>query len=219
MFEHGQVIWYTENEKYTLDLIIGNKGKRLIVEVDGKIHENMYQKNKGRTRQRALKNMGYAVFRVKNEEVQRSPDLVAAKIMGEYSQLVAAENKREIKITELKKPLDYQSIPAEIDHKLNEWANSFNKELNDEKWSIDFFRETLSRFHPGLVKNKSAMEKMILLLHGLNLRKMEDGNLDFEYSLVFFKKSIRLLNEMFGRDNLVGIHLKNMFNKTAPEFL
>ena len=218
LFEHGQVIWYTEDEKYTPDLIIGKKGKRLIVEVDGKIHENMYQKNKDRIRQRALKNMGYTVFRVKNEEVQRRPDIVAAKIMGEYSQLIAEDSKKEITITELKKPLDYQSIPSEIDNKLNDWVISFNKELNDEKWSIDYFRETLSLFHPELVKNKSAMEKMILLLHGLNLRKMEDGNLDFEYSLSFFKKSIHLLNGMFGQDNMVGIHLKNMFNKTAPNF-
>ena len=122
-FKHGQVIWYTDYEKYTPDLIIG---KKLVVEIDGKVHQDKYQKNKDRIRQRALENMGYTVIRVKNEEVQRKPDVTAARIMGEYSELVTSDIKKAIKITELKKPLNYESIPLEIDENLPFWRSCRN---------------------------------------------------------------------------------------------
>lgn len=65
------------------------------------------------------------------------------------------------------------------------------------------------------------MERLILLLHGLNLRKTQDGNnkLDFEHSLHFFKKSLNLLEEIFPENgNMAAIHLKNIFNETSPGF-
>jgi len=66
------------------------------------------------------------------------------------------------------------------------------------------------------------MEKLILVLHGLNLRKTSDGgndNLDFEYSLKFFKKSLNLLKELFPENGIMAaIHLKNIFNESAPRF-
>lgn len=40
-FRHSQIIWYTGCDKYTPDLIIGEK---LIIEVDGKIHDKEYLK-------------------------------------------------------------------------------------------------------------------------------------------------------------------------------
>jgi len=65
------------------------------------------------------------------------------------------------------------------------------------------------------------MEKFILLLLGLNLHKREDGSLDFEYSLNFLKKSIEILRGLFGEEegNMAAIHLKNMYNLSAPGFL
>jgi hypothetical protein len=64
------------------------------------------------------------------------------------------------------------------------------------------------------------MEKLILLLLGLNLHKREDGSLDFEYSLNFLKKSIEILSGLFGEeeDNMAAIHLKNIYNISAPGF-
>jgi hypothetical protein len=57
-------------------------------------------------------------------------------------------------------------------------------------------------------------------LLGLNLRKREDGRLDFEYSLTFLKKSIEILRGLFGEENgdIASIHLKNMYNISAPGF-
>jgi hypothetical protein len=59
-----------------------------------------------------------------------------------------------------------------------------------------------------------------LLLLGLNLRKREDGRLDFEYSLTFLKKSIEILRGLFGEEegNMAAIHLKNMYNISALGF-
>jgi hypothetical protein len=64
------------------------------------------------------------------------------------------------------------------------------------------------------------MEKLILLLLGLNLHKREDGSLDFEYSLNFLKKSIEVLSGLFGEeeDNMAAIHLKNIYDISAPGF-
>ena len=65
LFKPSHVIWYTNCHKYTPDLIIG---KRLIIEVDGKIHDANFKKTPDRIRQRALENMGFHVMRFKNEK-------------------------------------------------------------------------------------------------------------------------------------------------------
>jgi hypothetical protein len=76
--------------------------------------------------------------------------------------------------------------------KLQFWELEFNKELNSEKWSADYFKESLIQFHPGLVANQCAMERLILLLLGLNLRKAQDGiSLDLEYSSDLLKRGHR----------------------------
>jgi very-short-patch-repair endonuclease len=83
-------------------------GKRLIIEVDGKIHDKEHRKNLDRIRQRALENMGYTVHRVKNEQIRDKPNKIADEIIEIYYQLSENEDKiREEEttlITELKKP-------------------------------------------------------------------------------------------------------------------
>ena len=79
----------------------------------------------------------------------------------------------------------------------------------------------LRQFHLGIVSNQCAMERPILLLLGLNLRKTQDGNsLDFEYSSNLLKKGIEIIRGIFGEEegNTAAIHLKNMYNITAPGF-
>jgi very-short-patch-repair endonuclease len=221
-FKTDQVIWYTSCDCFTPDLIIG---KRLIIEVDGKVHDKEHRKTLDRIRKRALENMDYTVRIVKNEQVRDKPNQIADEIKEMYYKLSdTAENKKkeETTITELKKPLEIKPIPKDIQFNLDFWATEFNKKLNDENWSVEFFRESLSKYHPELVKNQCAMEKLILVLHGLNLRKtLDDGvdSLDFEYSLKFFKKSLNLLQELFpDNGNMIAIHLKNIFNESAPGF-
>jgi len=222
-FKEGQVIWYTGCDKYTPDLIIGRK---LIVEVDGKVHDKDFQRTPDRIRQRALENMGYDVLRVKNAEIQNTPDAVAEMIIQRYFEVVddctEEGRKRPTKITEMEKPLHYEPIPKEITNDtLRMWALSFNKDLiiNETTCSVEYFRHSLTQLHPKLVTNQCAVEKFILLLLGLHLRKKEDGILDFEYTLNFLKRSIEILKELFSKEaNTVAIHLKNMYNISAPGF-
>jgi very-short-patch-repair endonuclease len=222
-FKDRQVIWYTGCDKYSPDLLIG---KKLIVEVDGQVHDKDFQKTPDRIRQRALEKMGYHVLRVKNAEIQKSPDAVAEIIIQRYFEVADDDytevRRRSMKITVLEKPLHYEPIPKEITNdNLRLWALSFNKELivNEARWSVDYFKQSLTRLHPRLVTNQCAMEKFILLLLGLNLHKREDGNLDFEYTLNFLKKSIEILKGSFSKEaNAVKTHLKNMYNISAPGF-
>ena len=218
-FKSDQIIWYTSCDCFTPDLIIG---KSLIIEVDGKIHDKDHRKTLDRIRQRALENMGYTVHRVKNDQIRTRPEDIAEQIREIYHKVSETKDKiEETTITELKKPLEIEPIPKDIQFNLGIWATEFNKQLNDEKsWSVKFFGESLSQYHPELVKNQCAMEKFILSLHGLKLRKTKDGNnLDFEYSLEFFKKSLHLLNELFPENgNIAAIHLKNIFNESVPGF-
>jgi hypothetical protein len=165
--------------------------------------------------------MGYDVLRVRNEEIQATPDAVAERIIQRYFEVADNDDRRPTKITKLKKLTDYDPIPKEVNFNLQLWALSFNKEINDEMWwSVDNFKEYLTRLHPKLVTNQCAMERLILLLLGLNLRKRDDGSLDFEYSLTFLKKCIKIMRGLFGEEegNTAAIHLKNMYNISAPGF-
>jgi very-short-patch-repair endonuclease len=216
-FKHSQIIWYTGCDKYTPDLIIGEK---LIVEVDGKIHDKEFLKTPDRIRQRALKNMGFEVYRVRNEQIKDAPFAVAADIIQKYYEAVDAGDKT-FKITKLKATAHHESIPKDIDENLQFWAFEFNKELIDEKWSADYFKESLKRYHPQLVSNQCVMERLILLLLGLNLRKGQDGvSLDFEYSSNLLKKGIEILRHIFDEEqgNAASVHLRNMYNISAPGF-
>jgi hypothetical protein len=201
-------------------------GKSLIVEVDGKVHDKDFQKTPDRTRQRALEKMGYYVLRIKNEEIQNSPDTIAERIIQRYFEVADDDEEKRrrkpAKITELEKPLHYEPVPKEITNdELRVWALSFNKDLmtNESAWSVEYFKQSLTQIHPKLVTNQCAMEKFILLLLGLNIHKREHGNLGFEYTFNFLKKSIDIMREMFSQEaNTVDIHLKNMYNISAPGF-
>ena len=60
----------------------------------------------------------------------------------------------------------------------------------------------------------------MLSLAGCRLQKTKDvDNLDFEYILEYLNKSLRIINDLFPENgNMAAIHLKNMFNETAPGF-
>lgn len=53
---------------------------KLVVEVDGDIHELQKVQHNDKERQRALENLGYTVIRVTNNEVFLDPDIALGKI-------------------------------------------------------------------------------------------------------------------------------------------
>jgi len=226
-FKESQVIWYTGCDNYTPDLIIG---RNLIIEVDGKIHDREFRKTPDRIRERALRNMGYDVFRVKNEQIQNTPDAIAERAIQKYFEAADAEDDdaKTIKITKIERPFDYDPVSREIVDNIEVWTALLNKELNSDdsqRWTAEYFKEALGRFHPELVTNQCAVERLMLLLNGLNLRKGQDGILDFKYSLNLLEKAIEVLDGLFriGSSNskegsMADIHLKNMYNITTPGF-
>ena len=65
------------------------------------------------------------------------------------------------------------------------------------------------------------MERFMLQLLGLNLKKKENSNgstIDFSHFYEILKKSIDILNNIFNSD-IFGIYLTNAFNITAPNFI
>ena len=104
-----------------------------------------FWKSPDRIRQRALQNTGFEVYRVRNERIKSAPFAVAADIIQKYYEVADAEDKTT-KITKLTATAHHESIPKDIDEKLQFWALEFNKELNDEKGQLTISRNLWNDF-------------------------------------------------------------------------
>ena len=226
LFKPGQVIWYTNCRKYTPDLIIG---KRLIIEVDGKIHDANFIKTPDRIRQRALKNMGFHVLRFKNEKIQSYPEIVAEEIIQKYYEIVDDNNYKKPIVTAITEPEESKEIPIDIQEKLTDWTKFYNDKINKENLTItaNNFENILEKLHPDLLKNECALESIILGLIGLNLNVKQNNVIDFEASVKLLEKYIDIMQELIpsysnnnknDQANGINVFLKNMFNITAPNF-
>jgi very-short-patch-repair endonuclease len=213
-YKSQPVIWYTRANYYTPDFVVGQK---LIVEVDGKIHSMKYRMTPDRIRQRALKNLGYSVMRVRNDRIRRNVDTVVKEIIQQYYE--TADLQRTNPKIEIVEHDTYDSIPEYIRDNISQWAVAFNHSLKDKSWTADYFKLRLPDYDSALVQNQSALERFMLLLLGLNLKTGDDGILDFKHSADVFRKGILIIREIFGEQGqTAGIHLKNMFNVSAPGF-
>ncbi len=173
---------------YTPDFIIGN---RLIVEVDGGIHDLDYRKTPDRIRQRALENMGYSVYRVRNKEVESSPFDVVGRIVDRYYQILEVEGEQKIPAPKIKKTFDpsrLELLPEDLGRLIPAWTVALNSKLTFENWTAGYFKQILSVYDTRLVTNQCAMERIILYLLGLNVRggndvgkNSVDNMIDFEY--------------------------------------
>lgn len=212
-------IWYTP------DFIIG---KRLIVEVDGGIHDLDYRRTPDRIRQRALENMGYSVYRIRNKQVEGSPFDVAGKIVDRYYQLMEVESEKKTlspKIRKIYNPARLEPLSKDLERLIPAWTRALNSKLTFENWSASYFQKILSEFDMRLVTNQCAVERMILYLLGLNVLDKQDAEknhagkmIDFESFHSFFERALAILSEMFA-DQFADIYLKNSFNITAPNFI
>jgi very-short-patch-repair endonuclease len=213
-YKSQPVIWYTRANYYTPDFIIGQK---LIVEVDGKIHSMKHRMTPDRIRQRALKNLGYYVMRVSNDTIRINLKTVVKEIIQQYYETVDLQQSNPK--VEIVKHDTYDSIPKYVQDKISQWAVEFNRSLKEELWTADYFKLHLPDYDSILVQNQSALERFMLLLLGLNIKTGDDGALDFEYSAQVFGKGIEIIRGIFGEQGATAsIHLKNMFNVSAPGF-
>ncbi|MDP9306640.1 MAG: DUF559 domain-containing protein [Thermoproteota archaeon] len=213
-YKSQPVIWYTRANYYTPDFIVGQK---LIVEVDGKIHSMKFRMTPDRIRQRALKNLGYFVMRIRNDRIRRDVEEVVEEIIQRYYETFDTQ-KGNPKV-EIVKYDTYDSIPDYIQDNISQWAIAFNQSLKEELWTVEYFKAHLPDYDSTLVQNQSALERFMLLLLGLNLKTGADGILDFEHSAEVFGKGIQIIRKIFGaQGETAAIHLKNMFNVSAPGF-
>jgi very-short-patch-repair endonuclease len=213
-YKSQPVIWYTRANYYTPDFVIGQK---LIVEVDGKIHSMKHRMTPDRIRQRALKNLGYYVMRVSNDTIRIDVKTVVKEIIQQFYETVDLQESNPK--VEIVKHDTYDSIPKYLQDKMSQWVVEFNRSLKEESWTADYFKLHLPDYDSILVQNQSALERFMLLLLGLNLKTGDDGALDFEYSAQVFGKGIKIIREIFGEQGATAsIHLKNMFNVSAPGF-
>ena len=231
-------VWLSACIWYTPDFIVGH---RLVVEVDGGVHNLEYRKTPDRIRQRALENMGYHIYRVRNEDVKSSPKHVAEKIIESYYDIVEKDDNNngnnddnnnritQYKIQKIIKKPNYNPLPEDLEQLLTPMAIKFNsqQQFNNSKennWTSDYFKESLSQYDQRIVSNECAMERFMLQLLGLNLCKKEDPNannatiLDFEHFSILFGKAIKIISDIFG-SQISGNYLKNSFNITAPNFI
>jgi very-short-patch-repair endonuclease len=211
-------IWYTSCNFYTPDILVN---KDLIVEVDGPYHEEPQIKKNDRVRQRALENSGYLVHRFKNEEIVNSLDYVVDKIksvLNEYDQ--NSDKKTTPKLIEIDVP-ETQRMSNVSENLIKAYSIAFNSTLMGkiEKWNINYFKEFLSQYNPSPIGNRCAMERVIFMLLGLNLRLKENPQptADFEHYSMLFEKSLGIMKGLFGET--AEIELKNAYNITATNFM
>jgi very-short-patch-repair endonuclease len=211
-------IWYTSCNFYTPDILV-NKG--LIVEVDGPYHEEPQIKKNDRIRQRALENSGYLVCRFKNEEIVNSLDYVLDKIKPDLNEFEHNSDKKNApQLIEMEIP-ETQMMSNVSDNLIKAYSIALNSTLvgKMEKWSTSYFKEFLSHYSPTPIGNRCAMERILFMLLGLNLRLKNDSQstIDFEHYSMLFDKSLGIMKGLFGE--AAEIELKNAYNITATNFV
>ena len=83
------MVWNSE-EKHPINLYIADfycHKFKLIIELDGKYHEEKEQKIKDQERDEVLKLNGLNILRFKNEEVEKNIDNVLIKIKNHIKEL------------------------------------------------------------------------------------------------------------------------------------
>jgi hypothetical protein len=88
-----------------------------------------------------------------------------------------------------------------------------------EKWNVSYFKEFLLQYNPTPIDNRCAMERILFMLLGLNLRLKKDpqSTIDFENYSMLFDKSIDIMRNLFGAS--AEVELKNAYNITATNFM
>lgn len=210
-------IWYTSCNFYTPDILIHNEF--IIIEVDGPIHDDLQIQKNDRIRQRTLENSGYRVYRFKNQEIIDSLDNVTAKVKSIIlSQPRLPNNMVNPKIIEIDVSED-DRMSNVSEGFIKAYATALNSTLiTIDRWNGEYFKEFLSQYNPPPVDNRCAIEKIIFILLGLNLRpKQNESIIDFEHYSMLFDKCIGIMNHLFGK--IGEIELKNAYNITATNFI
>jgi hypothetical protein len=135
------------------------------------------------------------------------------------------DNSRNIprtKIIELDVPED-KRLSNVSEGFIKAYAIALNSTLTSiTSWTGQYFKEFLSQYNPTPTANRCAMEKLIFVVLGLNLRSKSNRdnnypNIDFEHYSALFNQCVQIMNYFFGK--IGEIELKNAFNITATNFI
>ena len=210
-------IWYTSCNFYTPDILVN---KDLVIEVDGPYHEEPQIRKNDRIRQRALESSGYLVYRFKNEEIINSLDYVVDKINSILNEFDHNSDKKATpKLIEIDVP-EVQRMSNVPENFIKAYSITLNSTLvgKMERWNASYFKEFLSQYNSTPIDNRCAMERILFMLLGLNLRlKDPTSTIDFEHYSMLFNKSIGIMKGFFGE--AAEIELKNAYNITATNFM
>jgi very-short-patch-repair endonuclease len=210
-------IWYTSCNFYTPDILVN---KDLVIEVDGPYHEEPQIRKNDRIRQRALESSGYLVYRFKNEEIINSLDYVVDKIKSILNEFEHNSDKKATpKLIEIDAP-EVQRMSNVPENFIKAYSITLNSTFvgKMERWNASYFKEFLSQYNPTPIDNRCAMERILFMLLGLNLRlKDPTSTIDFEHYSMLFNKSIGIMKGFFGE--AAEIELKNAYNITATNFM
>jgi very-short-patch-repair endonuclease len=211
-FRANPLIRLSACEYYTPDFLIR---RRLIVEVDGSIHDKDSRKNPDRIRQRALEKLGYKVHRVRNETIKSSPQEAAKQVLQEYFKVADVQTDQSGSFLSKAK-----SIENLISYEpRNNRLSSVAKKLKDcsAKWNYENFRRCLVEIDDEFLTNPCFTESLIFLMLGLDLTINDGGKLNFKKLSDFFMNGINIMSNLYG--DLAEIYLINAFSVTAPGFM
>lgn len=198
--------------RYTPDFLIR---ERLIVEVDGGIHDSDFRKTPDRIRQRALEKLGYKIYRVRNEVVESSPQKVTEEVLQQYYEAFDTQiTPSRSQLSEARNIENTTSFQPEDDHVL-----SVAIRIKDyaDKWDYDKFRSYLSGIDQVFLTNPCHTEHLLLLLLGLELSTTVTGRADFKHLLTIFVKRINIISNLYG--DQAKVYLSNSFNISAANFM
>lgn len=205
-------IWYSSCTFYTPDFLIEG---RLVVEIDGQHHyTDPHQVLMDRIRQRAIQNSGYSVYRFTNKEVYRSPKNTVNKIVSILRTLRVTANQASIIEIDVPKEHRFSNVDESI---LKKQVHELYKLTFADGWTTSLFKDYLSKLNPTPACNRCAMQKIMLMLLGLNFSASKDGAADFQKYAVLFEKATAILREFFGE--IATIEFRNEFNISATNFL
>jgi len=212
VFQANPLIRLSACEIYTPDFLIRG---RLIVEVDGDIHDRDFRKTPDRIRQRALEKLGYTVYRVRNEIVKSSPQKVAEEVLQQYFEVFDAQIGQSRSFLSKAKNIE-NIIPSQPEY---DRVLSVAIRLKDyaDKWNYEKFCTYLSEIDHDFLTNPCHTERLILLLLGLDLTINDSGKVNFKNLLDFFMNGINIMSNLYG--DLAKIYLVNSLNVSVANFM
>lgn len=211
-FEHSKIVCYTTNLCYTPDLIVGGN---LIVEVDGKIHDQSWKLTPDRIRQRALEMMGFVVIRVRNEEVESYPEAVSDKIVEKFYTVTGVSIKNKVTpftATQIRKNrLDWKER--------KKIEKNLVKQINLLELTPGDFSQRVDSLYPGISSSPTDVEEIMLSAWGWAMRASEQDKecIDYEFAARNFQKAIDISSKILGEN--AKLELINLLLISAPGFI